>query len=204
MIDLEHVKQGLELPDFNAKIAHLRMSPVPRGKTQSGEPRKAGVLVLLYPHPEGKWHVLLTRRTETLSGHSGQISFPGGKHDPSDFDFTQTALRETCEELGICHGITILGGLTPVYIPPSHYDVFPSVAYLEKPPTLSPNQAEVAEVLSLSLEALLDDATKGTEFRQIQTYTVRVPYYAIDHHKVWGATAIMLSELEQRLRAVLS
>jgi 8-oxo-dGTP pyrophosphatase MutT (NUDIX family) len=202
-ITLFQIQQALSVANFDAKAHQMRMSPVPRGNISPEEPRKAGVLVLLFPHADGQWHILLTRRNENLRGHSGQISFPGGRRDESDADYIATALRETCEELGICNDISIIGHLSQIYIPPSNFDVFPSVGTLPYRPNPIPNPDEVSEVLSLAVDDLLKPETKQTEQRTIQGYDVRVPYYVAQGQKVWGATAIMLGELEARLRLVL-
>lgn len=204
MIGLDAVRAALALPDFDTAAAQAHMIPGSRLQypPRSNRPRLAGVLVLLYPQA-GHWHIVLTRRTETLRGHSGQISFPGGKRDPHDPTFTDTALRETCEELGVCEAVEVIGHLAPVYIPPSNFEVRPTVGVLHHTPTFTPNPGEVAEVFSLSLDTLVDDRTKHEEHWTFQGHQLPVPFYAVQGHKVWGATAIMLSEFEQRLRAVL-
>lgn len=206
MIALEQVTQAVQLPDFDWATAHLRMAPSNRPLVMpppASPPRQAGVLVLLFPE-NGALQVVLTRRMDTLRGHSGQISFPGGQRDPQDTSFTATALRETCEELGVCDpDIQVIGRLSKMYIPPSNFDVYPTVAYLPQRPTFIPNPDEVAEVFTFPLDALFDDQYKAYEDRDFNGVKVSVPYYAINGHKVWGATAVMLSELEGRLRAVV-
>lgn len=204
-ITLEDIHNAIHLADFDAENAHLLMSPGVRDMRLLPTPdsRQAGVLVLLYPQAND-WHIVLTRRTDTLRGHSGQVSFPGGRRDPEDDSFTVTALRETCEELGVCEqSVTIIGQMTPIYIQPSDFHVFPTVGALSQPPAMQPNPGEVAEVFSLSLTTLLDESIKAHEYRHLHNQHMRIPYYAVNGHKVWGATAIMLSELEQRLRVVL-
>lgn len=210
MITFDHLRAALALSDFDAPKAQLKMSPNPRGAVRRNlqydtPPREAAVLVLVYPHTPDELRLVLTRRTETLTKHSGQVSFPGGRRDEADASFAATALRETCEELGVCDAaqFQIMGTLYPCYIPPSHFMVQPVVAMLPFIPQFHPSPDEVAEVLTLSLVALLHPATKQHEYWQMQGHNVSVPYYAVQGHKVWGATAVMLSELEQRLRAVL-
>jgi 8-oxo-dGTP pyrophosphatase MutT (NUDIX family) len=206
MIGLADVERALALPYFDSDQAQRRMSPVPRGLgSPSGPPRQAAVLALLYPRSAGGLAVVLTRRRDDLRAHSGQISFPGGKRDPRDASFQETALRETHEELGIApQAVRMLGQLAQTYIPPTHYNVHPFVGYAEQLPALHPNESEVAEVLHLPLDALLDPQTRHTETRLIGGFPVHVPYYLLKQdgqaHKIWGATAIMLSELEERLR----
>lgn len=165
------------------------------------------MLVLFAPIAhDADLHIVLTRRTAALNGHSGQMSFPGGRHDPDDADFWHTALRETREELGIdTTEVQRLGHLTPLYIPPSHFDVYPWAGYLPRFPAFNPNPQEVASIHLAPVSALLNPDSKietdialpdGNGLR-------RVPAYLLCGQVVWGATAIMLCELEHRLRAVI-
>ncbi len=205
LINFGHVLQALELSDFNSAEAQQRMAPVPRGwQKRNTPPALAAVMILIFADDDRRLKTVLTLRNESLRGHSGQVSFPGGRQDAQDPTLTVTALRETCEEIGICNGaINLLGALPRLYIPTSHFDVYPTVACLDGLPTFVPNPAEVAEILSFALEDLLHPRFKSVEQRLIRGHDVRVPFYKVDGHKVWGATAIMLSELEGRLRRVL-
>ncbi len=204
MITLDTLIQAVHLSDFDPTAAHAnlavpnrRMTP-PEGIT----PRQAGVLVLTYPEADGL-HVVLTERTSKLRAHSGQISFPGGRRNAEDESFTAAALRETCEELGICEGIEVIGMLSRIYIPPSNFEVFPTVATLATKPTYYPNADEVESVFTLALDQLIDPTVKHTEDWDFNGTTIPITYYMVCGHKVWGATAFMLSELETRLRWVL-
>ncbi len=204
-ITRDHVCAALALTDFDVEAAHRRMAPQLRRMTPSAglQPRLAAVLILIYS-ADGHPHLILTRRPTNLRDHSGQISFPGGQCDPRDDSFTATALRETCEELRLCDPkIDILGQLAPLYIPPTNFEAHPVIGWLDTLPTLHPSPAEVAEVIPMPLAWLLDDAYKRRESWPFAGALIDVPYYLIAGHKVWGATAIMLSELEMRLRAVV-
>ncbi len=109
----------------------VRMAPIPRPltpPTPDHRPREGGVLVLLYPMtPGGELHLVLTRRSDSVADHKGQISFPGGSVDPDDCSTAHTALREACEEIGVCtDDLRLLGDLTPLYIPPSDFRIYPA------------------------------------------------------------------------------
>lgn len=206
LITYDHIQQAVDLADFNFGEAQQRMSPVPRGWTKRDHPPKqAAVLILLYREVDERLNIVLTLRNAGLRGHSGQVSFPGGRQDLDDISFTHTALRETCEEIGICDdNIVVMGELSKFYIPPTHYEVYPQVARYESIPQFVPNPDEVEEIFSFAVEDLLHPKFKHVETQTIQGYEVKVPYYDMKGHKVWGATAIMLSEFEARLRYILA
>jgi NADPH2:quinone reductase len=177
----------------------MRMSPQPRpGAERILDPslncRRAGVLVLLYPH-DGELCLVLTRRTDVLDHHRGQISFPGGSLDPGE-DTLAAALREGWEELSINPArLEVLGELSPLYIPPSGFCIYPTVAFVAARPDFIPNPHEVAEVIDTPLFHLMAPATRREEMWEIRGAPVCVPFYAVGHHKVWGATAMVLCEL---------
>jgi 8-oxo-dGTP pyrophosphatase MutT (NUDIX family) len=130
-----------------------------------------------------------------VADHKGQISFPGGAVDPDDPSILHTALREACEEVGVCSdNIRILGSLTPIYIPPSDFCVQPYVAYLLHPPQFLPQPEEVAEILEVSLPYLLDEKNVVVEEWFFDEEVKQVPFFNVYGHKVWGATAVVLSE----------
>jgi 8-oxo-dGTP pyrophosphatase MutT (NUDIX family) len=206
MITLDIIRKALHLPNFDAQQAQETMAPHPRSMLPENRDKpikEAGVLGLVYPDVVG-YSIILTRRTDHLGTHSGQISFPGGKKDPQDTDFIATALRETCEELGVCDDeITILGKLNHFYIPPSHFTVYPTIGSVAYKPTCFPNPHEVAEVIYFPLAELLNPHIKGVDEAEMRGVKIRLPYYLFGEHKIWGATAAMLGELEQRLRAAM-
>lgn len=179
--------------------AQLAMSPQPRpGTNRILDPnlncRRAGVLVLIYPCG-GEPCLVLTRRTDSVDSHRGQISFPGGSLDEGE-DAIAAALREGWEEVGIMPArLEVIGALSPLYIPPSGFCVYPTVALAAARPDFIPNPHEVAEIIEAPLALLLAPDTCREELWEIRGATVRVPFYAVGPHKVWGATAMMLCEL---------
>ena len=166
--------------------------------------RDSAVLQLFFPlHNEP--HLLFIRRTEDGRAHSGQISFPGGRHEPEDASFMITALREAEEEVGIIASeVEVLGALTPLYIPVSYFIVHPFVAWSEKRPEYLPSKMEVSEILEIPVAHLFDTANKiMTEVQpsSMPGVTFTVPAYSLpDGTFIWGATAMMLAELEEVMK----
>ena len=159
------------------------------------------MLALLYER-QGKLVLPLTRRAETVELHKGQVSLPGGAREPQDQSLVQTALRETCEELGIPEEvIEVIGALTPLYIPHSRFCVYPYVGYSSHSFAIRSDPNEVAEVIEVSLEHLLDPATRRVEIHFRDNQRFEVPVYQVADQKVWGATAMILAEFLAMLRA---
>jgi 8-oxo-dGTP pyrophosphatase MutT (NUDIX family) len=185
-----------QLPGLSAQ---LQMAPVYRADVLANripplEPKEAGVLVLLYPRDDGL-HFPLTRRTDTVESHKGQISLPGGAREGKE-SLLETALRETCEELSVCpDDWNVIGSLTPLFIPPSGFLINPFVAYTSTLPNFHPDPVEVAELIETPLDLLLNTATVKQEEWNLGGTRVKVPFFHIFGHKVWGATAMVLSEL---------
>jgi 8-oxo-dGTP pyrophosphatase MutT (NUDIX family) len=150
---------------------------------------------LLYPF-ERQLHTGLILRPQYPGVHSGQVAFPGGKREPEDLDDFATALREAEEEVGIPRILPrVLGSLSPVFIPPSRYWVSPIVAALDKRPLFVPDQHEVERVLEMPLAALRgENSLVNTEFSEGER-TFNSPAFHWNNHRIWGATAMMISEL---------
>lgn len=205
-LTLEQVRAALALADFDSEGAQRQMAPRPRimqrSNGRTGLPRQASVLVLLFPSPAELAFALELRAANLRDVHSGQIGLPGGAREGDETPL-DTALREVREEMGISAPVEILGGLKKLYIPPSDFDVHPFVGYIAPQPAWQPDASEVVQVIDCPLAWLLDDARKRGEEWDVRGVTMFVPWYDLCGHKVWGATAIILSELEQRLRAVL-
>jgi 8-oxo-dGTP pyrophosphatase MutT (NUDIX family) len=194
---LARIEKGLWAP-LPGIPAQLGMAPEPRpGHKAYFEVEeiclKAGVLVLLY-EKAGRLCLLLTQRTDRLLHHRGQISLPGGERHPGE-SLEATALRETEEELGLQLGpARVLGKLTPLYIPPSNFCVYPTVAFLPGAPAFSPQPDEVAEVIEVPVDHLADPRNRRREAWTIDGRSVDVPFYEFNGRKIWGATAMILAE----------
>ncbi len=161
--------------------------------------RKAGVLILLYPHatltPLPELHLVLIRRTDYPGVHSGQIALPGGRREPGE-SLRVTALREAQEEVGIApQHVTILGQLSPLYTPPSNFCIYPFVGFSREKPAFRPDKREVAELIEAPLSLFLEPGVRREEVWHLGNYGERlVPFFYIFNHKIWGATAMILSE----------
>lgn len=159
---------------------------------------KAAVLILIYPK-DRRPHLVLIHRTDLGHHHQNQISFPGGGRQAEE-SIEQTGLREAREELGVdTEKIIIAGQLTPLYIQPSNYCVFPVVAISRNQPNFKPNPGEVAAVIEVPLSHLLDENNIGFETWLLRGRQVQVPFYQYKEHKIWGATAMILCELLELL-----
>jgi 8-oxo-dGTP pyrophosphatase MutT (NUDIX family) len=203
MFSKDHLKKALALKEFDAIRAQNMMAPRPRESVRpsekKGSPNQGAVMLLLY-NKNHKLNILLVKRQDNLSYHPGQVSFPGGKHEDKE-TFLETALRETYEEIGIePDNLEVLGNLNPVYIPPSDFVVYPFASWHNSQPVCTPCHDEVAEIIEVSINELLKKSSKSSEMRIINDSEITVPYFMIKEHKVWGATAMILSELLERFK----
>lgn len=193
-----HLKQKLaeDLPGIKA---HKLMMPEGRKfhPDKSTTPIESAVLIVLY---EDKNQILfpIIKRPIYNGLHSGQMALPGGKFEKSDVDLIDTALRETEEEIGIISkDITILGTLSQLYIPITNIKVLPVLGYLNTPPNYLLNNHEVDALFKVNISDLLNPLTKNNETRKLRGDFLEIPFYNLHSQKVWGATAMMLSEFEQ-------
>lgn len=185
---------GGELP---GPEAHQKMAPAFRGDPISQEKSlRAAVMVLLYPSNDER-HLVFIKRNEYDGPHSGQVSFPGGAWEKGDHSLEETAIRETREEIGVMEKIVVLGALTPLHIPVSNFLVSPFVGWLEKEPKFTPDQVEVQYVIKAPLRELLNPQNSCKERIFHHQQSMEVPIYRVGKEKIWGATAMMLSEALQ-------
>lgn len=202
MLDLAaRLRRGLagSLP---GRDAQMRLAPEPRvGWDPYAVPeglRDAAALVLIYPH-HGRLHLPLTVRGGGLRHHTGQVSLPGGAVDAGE-SVEAAALREAAEEVGVDPAaVDTVGRLTPLHIPVSGFLLHPVVGLSAVRPTFQPHTWEVARLLEVPVERLLDPASVGREVRTLNragvAHDVDVPFFDIEGEKVWGATAMVLAEL---------
>lgn len=201
--DVKQLQQVLKRP-LPGAAAQRRMAPeaIQNGPNRWETPydcRKAGVLILLYPHatlsPQPELHLVLIRRPDYPGVHSGQIALPGGRREPGE-SLQITALREAEEEVGVSpQQVTVLGQLSPLYTPPSNFCIYPFVGFSREKPAFKPDKREVAELIEAPLRLFLDPAARREEVWNLGKYGERrVPFFYIFEHKIWGATAMILSE----------
>ena len=161
----------------------------------------AAVLILLYPI-EDKWHFFLTKRTDNVEHHKGQISLPGGMLEKGE-SHKKAAIRETFEELGVqSRDINIIGPLTPLYIPISNFKIFPFVGWLKSAPKLNIQSREVSKVFSPSIYSLTDPKTKKIKDSILLGQKVQIPFFNLKNEVVWGATSMILSEFKKILKGI--
>lgn len=162
--------------------------------------RPAAVLVPLIERARGL-QVLLTRRTEALRLHAGQVSFPGGRIEPDDRDPVSAALREASEEVGLGPDLSRPQGYLDPFATITGFHVYPVVARVDDAFHARPDPGEVAEAFEVPLDFLLDPANLHTVEMQYQGRPRRVFEFRHGGHRIWGATAAMLLNLRQRLEA---
>lgn len=208
--------------DFNSFLTHIsRLKNVPLGGLDSQfkmapalrlkfteesiakrNPKESAVMALFYPDKDAQTRFLLMLRPNYNGTHASQISFPGGKKDDLDHSLIATALRETEEEVGISKkSITIYRELTKTYIPPSNFWVTPYLGFINKNPMFITND-EVELLVEVKVADLLDDQSLITKnLTTSYMKNIEVPCFFLNEHIVWGATAMILSEVKDLLNS---
>lgn len=202
---LSNIPKLSELP-LGGTDSQFKMAPALRNlydekKIAELNPKIAAVLVLFYPNQQNETMILLTKRAVYNGTHSSQISFPGGKHEYADILMKTTALRETNEEVGINKDdVKLFRTITRVFIPPSNFNVTPFLGYLKYAPFFFTND-EVEGIIEVKLSDLLDtNNLKSTILNTSYAKNIEVPCYYLNNEIVWGATAMILSEIHDLIK----
>ncbi len=191
--------------------AQYRMAPVARAKfdiqtLNANQYRLSAVMILFCRDENDNWFLPLTLRPSYKGAHSGQVSFPGGKADPLDANLQATALRECYEEIGIKNNVELLGSLTQLYIPVSGFLVEPVVGVYTLPnPLFVPHEREVKSIIHLNIGDLMnaESIKQGpVAIDNDNTLKMEAPYFLNGDYKIWGATAMILSELKEVLEPI--
>ncbi len=207
LISISKIK-NIPLP---AEASQFKMSPpfrielLKKQKEAMKNPKKAGVLALFYPDENHETKLVLILRKTYNGVHSAQVGFPGGKLEAQDQSLEDAAVRETYEEIGVpVKHIEVLRELTEVYIPPSNFYVKPFLGISKSTPQFIKQEDEVEALIEVSLKHFFDD--ENIVMKLVSTtykVDVEVPAFKLNGHVVWGATAMMLSEIKDLLKATL-
>ena len=200
--------EKLNLPGLSSQV---KMSPpyrlelMERQKEAIKTAKNAGVLALFYPDKTQTTNLVLILRRTYKGVHSAQVGFPGGKFETDDLSLEHTALRETYEEIGVpINDMTIIKEMTSMYIPPSNFNVHPFIGFTKKTPEFLKQDDEVEDLIEVTLSHFIDDSIViSTSVPTSYNINVEVPAFQLNGHIVWGATAMILSELKDLLKKTL-
>lgn len=187
---------------------HLKMVPTARinhPPLNMPKPQRSAVMLLFFKS-FGTIKLCLTRRSKALKHHAGQISFPGGRCEKHEEENPLlAALRETNEEIGISpEKIEVLGQLSEVYVYVSNFIVHPYLGWIDHEPQFYKNHNEVEEIIALPVEDFLKPEHQTITHIDISGGSVEAPCYQINGYTIWGATSMMIAELEAKLRQYYS
>ena len=205
ILSIDKIKSAMQSGFRPGEQAHRLMMSYNRAIAKDARlfdppPKESAVMFLIYLK-NNQPHTLFMERPENQGVHSGQISFPGGKREANE-TLLETACRETCEEIGIDpSSFDLIGELSELYIPPSHFIVQPFIGFTERLPPLFPNPAEVKTVIEYPLHELLSQnhLQRKKVFISRVNVELEVPYFDIYGKTLWGATAMMLAEFKMIL-----
>ena len=214
--DLKRIIPKLKLSNLNSKTSQIKLAPSFRKefiKLNSNKllnSKKAAVIAALY-EDDNKVRLILILRNTYNGVHSNQIGFPGGRVEDYDKTLFDTAIRETYEEIGVrVQKNELIRELHEIYIPPSNFNVYPFLVILNHPPSFVKDDKEVKEVITIDLESLLNSKITQTQIpipaklKELNIQNdVEVPAFKLAGYNVWGATAMMLSEIRDLINDVI-
>lgn len=195
---IEKLAARLQEP-LPGRVAHEKMASESRLKFKMPSPnertRESAVLILFYPS-DNQIFLPLILRPEYDGVHGGQMAFPGGRAEKEDENLIRTAMREAQEEIGVrLTDVKVLGQLTKLFIPPSNFYVQPVIGYINHKPEFYPDPREVDKVIEIPLSEITNPEIISRKILNVRGVEVDAPFYNIQEHTVWGATAMMISEL---------
>ncbi|MGX1024932.1 CoA pyrophosphatase [Flavobacterium sp. CS20] len=163
---------------------------------------RAGVLILFFPDSADDVNFVLILRKTYKGVHSNQVALPGGRYENEDRNLIQTALRETEEEVGVASSsVEVIRPMTELYIPPSNFLVKPTLAKIDYQPVFTKQESEVEKIIPVKLkDFILPSCIKTRSIQTSHNKEKQVPIFDLNGHVVWGATAMMLSELREILK----
>lgn len=215
--DLKRIIPKLKLSNLNSKTSQIKLAPSFRKefiKLNSNKllnSKKAAVTAALYPDDNNLVRLILILRNTYNGVHSNQIGFPGGRVEEDDKTLFDTAIRETFEEIGIAvEKNELIRELKEIYIPPSNFNVYPFLVLLNHPPSFVKDDKEVKEIITIDLDSLLNCKITQTlipvptKLNELNTQNdVLVPTFKLAGYNIWGATAMMLSEIRDLINDVI-
>ena len=215
--DLKRIIPKLKLSNLNSKTSQIKLAPSFRKefiKLNSNKllnSKKAAVTAALYADDSNLVRLILILRNTYNGVHSNQIGFPGGRVEEDDKTLFDTAIRETFEEIGIAvEKNELIRELKEIYIPPSNFNAYPFLVLLNHPPSFVKDDKEVKEIITIDLDSLLNCKITQTlipvptKLNELNTQNdVLVPTFKLAGYNVWGATAMMLSEIRDLINDVI-
>lgn len=201
----KRLSEPLPGEDIQFQMAPLGRKRIPEIRNEAYNPKKSAVLILLFPVGR-ELRMVLIERPEYEGVHSGQIAFPGGRFEESDRDLVHTALRETEEEIGLLQEkVRVIGPLTDIFITPSNYLVSPFIGFVPEKPEFKPDSREVKSILTVDLLSLQNEEKRSVKsILHSSGHKLKTPYYDIEGFTVWGATAMMIAELNAIVKEITS
>ena len=192
------VSQFKMVPPYRQELLKLQIDAIKNAK-------RAGVLALFYPDKNHQTNFVLILRNTYKGVHSAQVGFPGGKLEKHDASLQDAAVRETFEEIGVpVEKIEVLCELSEIYIPPSNFYVLPFLGISKETPRFIKQEDEVESIIEVSLRHFFDDSNVITKkVKTSYSAEVEVPAFNLNNHVVWGATAMMLSEIKDVLKQLM-